>query len=465
MRRFAVGVLSVTVTAIIVVPTAWSVRLAAAAPLPDTWCGDEAAVDRPDVVAQKQVHVVYVFPTDAEDRFGAEARLIARDLAGVDEWWRSQDPTRTPRFDLASFAGCTSEFGALDITSLPLSVDSATLAVNSGGFTRRIGDQLSAAHLDDATKKYLIYYDGPPPDQFCGISGSSPTSGGASATSIVFLRGLAGCVVGGGWGTGNGWPAHTAAHELLHGLNDRLAPGSAPNACDDSGHVCDSQADILSTGTTHPSPYLSDAILDVGHDDYYNHAGTWWDVRDSEWLMHLETPPGNVSLTVAGSVGGSVAIAPTGLVCSDICARRYDGGTALRFEPIAPPGYRLIRWGGACSGHDVCTLTAGGGDVDVSAVFGLAVQMTVRTRGLGSVVRTDGTGCSAECVWDLVPGEQLGVVARAQPGERFLGWRGLCGGSGAGCTVATTLHAVDPTITAVFAPVERARPGRDRREA
>src|SRR5262245_21649108 len=120
MRRFAVGGLSVTVTAIIVVPTAWSVRFAAAAPLPDAWGGAEAAVDRLDVVAQKQVHVVYVFPTDAEDRFGAEARLIARDLAGVDEWWRSQDPTRTPRFDLASFAGCTSEFGALDITSLPL---------------------------------------------------------------------------------------------------------------------------------------------------------------------------------------------------------------------------------------------------------------------------------------------------------------------------------------------------------
>ena len=88
---------------------------AAAAPLPSAWCGtDEVATDRPDLVAERQMHVIYAYPSDSPDRFTAVARDIIRDLAGVDSWWRSQDPTRTPRFDLATFPNCDNEFGALD---------------------------------------------------------------------------------------------------------------------------------------------------------------------------------------------------------------------------------------------------------------------------------------------------------------------------------------------------------------
>jgi hypothetical protein len=99
---------------------------AAAAPLPNSWCGpDESPKDRPDLVVGKQVHVVYAYPTDWADRFGDMARTIVRDLAGVDTWWRSQDPLRTPRFDLAAFPDCPTEFGNVDVSSMPLSFDSS----------------------------------------------------------------------------------------------------------------------------------------------------------------------------------------------------------------------------------------------------------------------------------------------------------------------------------------------------
>ena len=40
-------------------------------------------------------------PRTARTASATWSRAIVRDLAGVDTWWRSQDPLRTPRFDLA----------------------------------------------------------------------------------------------------------------------------------------------------------------------------------------------------------------------------------------------------------------------------------------------------------------------------------------------------------------------------
>ena len=78
------------------------------------------------------MHVVYAYPTDAADRFGDMARTIVRDLAGVDTWWRSQDPLRTPRFDLAAFPDCTTEFGNVDVSSVPLTFDSSVYEPDGG---------------------------------------------------------------------------------------------------------------------------------------------------------------------------------------------------------------------------------------------------------------------------------------------------------------------------------------------
>jgi len=430
---------------------------AAAAPLPGAWCGtDEVVTDRPDLVAESQIHVIYAYPSDSPDRFFTVARDIVRDLAGVDSWWRAQDPTRTPRFDLATFADCNIEFGALDLSSLRLSGDNATLDPSAPNFTSRMGTELTRGGFTDLDKKYLVYYDGAPPADFCGVSNGAPTLGGPRVASYVFSHGMPGCLVGGGAGTGNGWLAHTAVHELIHGLIGGFVPGTAPHACDDSGHVCDSQRDILSTGPVHPSPYLTDMVLDVGNDDYYDHSGSWPDVRDSAWLSHVERAPGMVSVVVAGSPGTStVDVGPRPVVCATSCAQRYDGGAQVSMEAVEQSGYRLLYWQGACSGSaSTCTVTAGG-DANVIATFGPAVVVRVRALGDGSIARFGGDECLDECSWDLIPGAPLAIAAQPERGMRFVGWRGLCAGPARACVVATMRDARQRSITAVFEKIVR----------
>jgi hypothetical protein len=83
------------------------------------WCGgDEVTTNRlpeVEVSSPNQIHVVYATPSDGPDNFGALAPSIASDVAAIDAWWQGQDSTRTPRWDLYAFPGCTSRFGQLDI--------------------------------------------------------------------------------------------------------------------------------------------------------------------------------------------------------------------------------------------------------------------------------------------------------------------------------------------------------------
>src|SRR5438552_15651946 len=82
-------------------------------PPPIAWCGTgESATDRvPEAVASYQIHVVYAYPADAPDRFASLAGTFASAINAIDVWWRGQDPTRTPRFDLFAFPGCTTSLG------------------------------------------------------------------------------------------------------------------------------------------------------------------------------------------------------------------------------------------------------------------------------------------------------------------------------------------------------------------
>src|SRR4051812_37800613 len=59
------------------------------------------------------------YPSDGVDRFAVFSSAIATDLGAVDTWWRHQDYTRTPRFDLADL-GCPGTMGSLDISDVQL---------------------------------------------------------------------------------------------------------------------------------------------------------------------------------------------------------------------------------------------------------------------------------------------------------------------------------------------------------
>jgi hypothetical protein len=195
---------------------------------------------------------------------------------------------------------------------------------------------------------------------------------------------------------------------------------------------------------------LSELVLDAGRDDYYGHAGTWWDVQDSAWLRHLEQPPGTVSVTVRGNPGGEVVMGPLATGCAAVCVQQFDGGTKVRIQQVAEAEPRLIRWGGACSGRsDVCTVIAGGDDKKVTATFGRAIAVTGRTRGTGSISKAGEPECRDECQWYVAPRARLRLIARPDPGARFHEWRGLCQGTERTCVVELRQTRA-ATVTATF---------------
>ena len=259
------------------------------------WCGQGETADNRspevEVSSADQVHVVYAIPSDGADRFTSLVTPIVTDVAAIDQWWQREDPTRTPRFDLYAFPGCGTRFGMLDVTVERLPGTSASYQ-GEDGFRRLTGDVGTSAA---GSVKTLTYYEGSHGGNVCGEAWTSPPSGGAFGVAIVYLGAPSGC----GSDLGNGGRvALTAAHELTHTFG--AVPSEAPNGC--NGHACDSSADLM-TAAASSTEGLFGKILDVNKDDYYGHSGAWWDVQDSDWLMHLPQFPITVSVVSQGGTG------------------------------------------------------------------------------------------------------------------------------------------------------------------
>lgn len=119
--------------------------------------------------------------------------------------------------------------------------------------------------------------------------------------------------------------ASTAAHELLHTFG-ALAGAAAPNACAESGaHVCDSSGDILYP-FAQPAP-LASFVLDLNRDDYYGHGRSWFDVRDSAWLRHLDA---QVPLSLVLRGRGTVTSDAPGVGCAVSCRSEWTRARSCR---------------------------------------------------------------------------------------------------------------------------------------
>jgi hypothetical protein len=401
------------------------------APLPGTWCGPgESTADLPDTVVGAQIHVIYAYGADMPDRSDVWAPRIARDLAGVDGWWQREDSTRAPRFDLADFP-CDTTFGRLDITTFPL--PNPTAAYNASD---RAG-AVNALTLDVAKqfgttamgKAYLVYLDLPVPAigaTVCGITrrGASSQPNFANGMAFVFLRPeSSGCGVGNGAGSGNGWPARTAAHELLHLISGSLV--GAPHVCpDDTGHICDPPYDILQSAGGPGQTTLGQAGLDPGRDDYYGHGIVGrFDARNSAWLAHLDAP--QYAVSAAPPTNGRIVSLLPGIDCPARCSAAWDADTTVQLSATAAPGYAFVNWAGDCQGvYDVCTVTADSARF-VLAVFAPLQPFEVRVKGPGIVV-VDGADCARMCSTDEPLGTAMELTARPDRKASFAGWSDRC---------------------------------------
>jgi hypothetical protein len=403
-----------------------------AAPRPalaDTWCGTEANADRPDTVGGNLVHIVYAFPADGPDRFQERAPVIATDLSLITQWWRRQDPTREPRFDFTTVPGCASRFGQIDITSARTN-DAAAAFATPDARLQRLVLGLGAA-VADPTKKYLVYFDSPVAlnGNICGTAMISARRGTTGAVWLApNLLGFPGC---GTLGVGS-YYAKTAVHELIHqlgALDTGASPGPPHSCANDPGHPCDSRSDVLFSGGFGPT--LDDYLLDVGRDDYYGHAGTWWDVQDSAWLTHVGAGLRRVTVSLTGAAGESqVRSDPPGIACPPTCAQDFDADMPISLVAVSAEGLDFAGWSGDCAGLGTCTLPLGR-PVSVSASFApVRFAVVVRIRGRGRITsRPRGiVSCPGRCRGTVTSGTAARLVATPARGYRFVGWSGDCTG-------------------------------------
>jgi hypothetical protein len=418
---------------------------------PVTWCGDGASTtDRHDVVGGDQIHVVYAVARDGSDRFAQLASAIATDVGAINDWWRRQDSTRAPRFDVAAFS--CSGAGALDISDVKLRHATAYYNATSSPRLQLLRDDLVAAGFGDSAKKYLVYYDQAQPaaGTDCGSAYVNAHAGGPHGYAVVYIApNLAGC---GTVGVG-GFFAVVAVHELLNELGalEPATPGPPHRCPGDELHPCDNSLDVLAPTPTAGS--LATAILDYGRDDYYAHAGSWWDVQDSSWLRRLDAREYRVGVTVRTGGRAVVDTSQPSVSCEQpSCSWTWQAGSQLTLSADAAPGYRFVRWEG-CPSAQVgdCTLTIEG-PVRLAAVFARPLNVTgfhlafardlrtlTATLHLSTAGRADSVGCSfarqavvassvrgrlATCSWSVSArfrGHRLtGVVQLSGKGETLV---------------------------------------------
>lgn len=388
--------------------------VASAAP----WCGTTTTTDRPPAVAGPSIRVVYALPSDAPDASATRAGRLSADVDEVAAWWRGQDPAREPRFDRAAFA-CGPQ---ADVLVVRLAQDTAALRSDETRFDLVVR-AVEAATGRSRYDKHLVYFDGPVTDtNLCGEGGGGPDGGGVA---IVYL------------GACSGVPSSAvAAHELLHAFG-ALPEAGPPHACQDSlAHVCDSASDLLAATTTGTA--LGSLTLDVGRDDYYAHAGAWLDVEDSRWLRLVTR---QVALTLALAGRGSVVSDVPGVSCAAGCVTEWDAGSIVSLVPQAADGQRFVRWAGACSGSDACSVTLESSQT-VSALFAAArFGLVLSVNGRGSVSGLGAPCRLTRCRRSAESFTPVRLRATAAPGWRFVGWGGACSGRRATCVVPMTRAA------------------------
>ncbi len=152
-----------------------------------------------------------------------------------------------------------------------------------------------------------------------------------------------------------------------------------------------------------------------------------------------------VSLGMTGS--GKVTSNPAGLDCSASCNPYVLPGFAS-FDAEPAPGWRFVRWDGACSsaGFTRCVLQLSA-DAAISVVFERLPSLVVdfQGTGVGTVQSTGGISCNADCEAMVTPPQQVTLTATPAGNSTFGGWSGACTGTATTCqlnfTATTTVGA------------------------
>jgi hypothetical protein len=161
-----------------------------------------------------------------------------------------------------------------------------------------------------------------------------------------------------------------------------------------------------------------------------------------------------VAVTKAGTGGGTVTSAPSGLDCGSACSASFESGTSVALSAAPASGSTFTGWSGACMGTGGCTLVVDAAK-SVTATFTLSAStttytLTLTTSGTGSGTVTSspsGIACNSSCSGTFAVSTTVTLTAAASTGSTFTGWSGACTGTGT-CTVTMSRAR---SVTATFA--------------
>lgn len=267
-----------------------------------------AESDRPDDQPGPQLHLLYVLPSDGQDRSLDRDGSIAGSTESWQRWLQDQTGGQRLRVDTAQ--------GQPDISFVRLRRSNAQLSGYGEWLRDQIEYELVGRGFHAPDKLYLVYFEGgdartlrcgsgPLPPQLPGsvvalYLRAQPAQGPACAEHRLAAP-----------SEPPGYLEFAALHEIVHGLG--LVPACAPRT-DQRGHVGDNPADLMYAGPLAWQP----ATLDAGHDDYYR-AGIPGcpDLAQSAFLQPgaamAQPPPGwPYALLPPGHCPGSEGLASAG---------------------------------------------------------------------------------------------------------------------------------------------------------
>ena len=228
-------------------------------------------------------------------------------------WWVGQDPTRTPRIDTAAFPAGRAP------TSRSSGCPSRLAFVGANNAFASIENDLESVGLRQPLQEVPRLLRRP-----AGRDGHLRHRGRRVRTAAVVRDRLARRLPGRPDRCDRGARALARARRAARRRAERVHRREQPGRRVRRPGIRATRTRTCSTRRRLRRP-LSQLVLDVNHDDYYAHSGSWDDIQDSAWLHLLAAPLVPLALKIAGA--GAVTSVVPGVDCTSSCTTQWDGGT------------------------------------------------------------------------------------------------------------------------------------------